>query len=762
VEKYASRLIWIVCIGFVLLVLTRGWTGDDAFISFRVIDNAVNGHGLRWNPIERVQVFTNPLWTLAQIPFHAIFGNPWLLSILLSYGCSLAAIFLLIGIGDRQDAVLFFLLPLCFSRAFLDYTSSGLENPLSYLLFAWFVRVLLAPESTRFWFYLALVPGLALMTRLDTALLYAPVILILVATRFRTMRPRQIALGVLPLAAWFLFSLIYYGSLFPNTKDAKLNTGLPAGEVIAQGFRYLADFCVTDTVGVLIILVSCGLALIRISRARTEETIYNAGLMLGVVAYLAYTVRVGGDFMSGRFFSLPILVSAWVGFRSWRPSFQSYRFAVLAAALVAAKLVSLSLTPGWRSSLPLLSAHGIVDERVFYQRAFGLFPPGEWRPRWRPEPLDGVTANRVEAMIASGTPMLHGAVGHFGYEAGPNAMIIDQLALTEPVLAQLPTSSRHRWRVGHYPRRFPRGYVDAFPSGKASEMDPSMAALVQEVQLITRGQLFSRARWSAIASRHRGGFGKYVAAYHERVSFDGLLAHQTTFGGRANRILLHQETWPSDPDPVPETDWTEGEHWRLPWVSASGDFGSILHLKSVRDQTWRLTAHPISGEPVPVTRSLRAGETRELEAGDLFPGLVPGGFAVEIEGQGWAGWRTDDLALIEENPLPPLRALDAPANRVVLPYLPSRDDLTVVVVFTHSGPDASVIKVRLTGEDGSEMHEELIRAEPNRPTIRISDRWAPHLRGNLSLVAEADASLTALAVIMRPGYHPTLAPAGPL
>ena len=34
-------------------------------------------------------------------------------------------------------------------------------------------------------------------------------------------------LGFIPLIAWELFSLIYYGFLLPNTAYAKLNTGLP-------------------------------------------------------------------------------------------------------------------------------------------------------------------------------------------------------------------------------------------------------------------------------------------------------------------------------------------------------------------------------------------------------------------------------------------------------------------------------------------------------------------------------------------------------
>jgi arabinofuranosyltransferase len=49
---------------FAAVVLRTAWVSDDAFITFRTVDNALNGAGLRWNPAERVQTYTHPLWML--------------------------------------------------------------------------------------------------------------------------------------------------------------------------------------------------------------------------------------------------------------------------------------------------------------------------------------------------------------------------------------------------------------------------------------------------------------------------------------------------------------------------------------------------------------------------------------------------------------------------------------------------------------------------------------------------------------------------
>ncbi|GMV17418.1 MAG: hypothetical protein AMXMBFR56_56420 [Polyangiaceae bacterium] len=49
-------------------MLRVAWVSDDGFISARVAANAVRGLGLVSNPGERVQGFTNPLWTLLLMP----------------------------------------------------------------------------------------------------------------------------------------------------------------------------------------------------------------------------------------------------------------------------------------------------------------------------------------------------------------------------------------------------------------------------------------------------------------------------------------------------------------------------------------------------------------------------------------------------------------------------------------------------------------------------------------------------------------------
>ena len=67
---------------------------------------------------------------------------------------------------------------------------------------------------------------------------------------------RRCLLGLGPLAAWFLFAIVYYGFPYPNTAYAKLNTAIPLGAHIAQGLSYLTDSVFTDPLVLPVILLS--------------------------------------------------------------------------------------------------------------------------------------------------------------------------------------------------------------------------------------------------------------------------------------------------------------------------------------------------------------------------------------------------------------------------------------------------------------------------------------------------------------------------
>ncbi len=76
-----SRQHSLVALALLLVALVHTWQfrhhlTDDAFISFRYLANLFAGHGLVYNPGERVWGYTNFLWMAALAPLIAGGGGP--------------------------------------------------------------------------------------------------------------------------------------------------------------------------------------------------------------------------------------------------------------------------------------------------------------------------------------------------------------------------------------------------------------------------------------------------------------------------------------------------------------------------------------------------------------------------------------------------------------------------------------------------------------------------------------------------------------
>src|SRR5690349_5612017 len=118
--------LWVLVLGlFSIAVAKTAWVSEDAFITFRTVSNTLSGYGLTWNPIERVQAFTHPLWLALPLPFTALSGDPYWTSIALSFVALAMTLFLVGRIWERWDiAALLATASLLWSHSFIDYSTS--------------------------------------------------------------------------------------------------------------------------------------------------------------------------------------------------------------------------------------------------------------------------------------------------------------------------------------------------------------------------------------------------------------------------------------------------------------------------------------------------------------------------------------------------------------------------------------------------------------------------------------------------------------
>ena len=119
-------------------------------ISFRTADNLVHGYGLTWNVQERVQAYTHPLWLLLFSGVYWITREAYHTAIFLSLAVSRRPWRGSPGrLPRRGSAAVLGVLMLTVSVAFVDYSTSGLENPLTHLMLVLFLWLYLTAGDDR-------------------------------------------------------------------------------------------------------------------------------------------------------------------------------------------------------------------------------------------------------------------------------------------------------------------------------------------------------------------------------------------------------------------------------------------------------------------------------------------------------------------------------------------------------------------------------------------------------------------------------------
>ena len=500
----------ILLVALAAVLVRCAWIGDDAYISLRVVSNLVEGRGLTWNVDERVQVFTHPLWLLVTSAACAVTGELQFTVFALQLLTSLAvAALLAFGIASTTRATAASLALLIVSKPFVDYSTSGLENPLSHLLLvgfllAWF-RSGEAPGAR---WALVLTGGLALLNRLDLALVVLPPLAAHLLWKPDRSKLAAAAAAIVPLAAWLAFATVYYGFALPNTAYAKLGTGLSAADLAPQGLLYARNLLTRSPVTALVILAGLVEALRR-PRA-------TGAVGLGLLLYLGYTVRVGGDFMSGRFFTVPFVCALALLARGPLARPGRTGGAVLAAVLLVG--LAWPRSPVWSGrgygsggAADWDLDHGITDERAVYYPSTGLL-----NVRWGSRlPDHHWVEEGNEARLSGQTVVYQKGIGLFALGAGPTVHVVDAHALADPLLARLPLSS-DRWRIGHFVRNPPRGYLETLATGRNQIQDPDLAQFYDRLSLVVRGKIWSRERFRAIVDFQLGRYDHFVEAWAER------------------------------------------------------------------------------------------------------------------------------------------------------------------------------------------------------------------------------------------------------
>jgi arabinofuranosyltransferase len=507
----------------IIIFFKNAWVAEDGYIVFRSLEQLFEGNGPIWNPHERVQVFTSPLWYIIQIFFRAISKNNYLNVLVLSF---ILWIFTLITLKKIfSDNKLLLLASLLFvgSNGFFDYTSSGLENVLGYLLIALYllnylnlfkhIENLTKDEIFQKISNIYFIAGLAICVRHDFLTLLALPSLYVLICHFKSYALKKwiklLTLSALPFVAWSLFSLIYYGFPFPNTAYAKLYTHISKPDLIKQGLYYLLVTLKRDTLTLIIIFVAI---LLVLKNFKKRELIF---IVIGIGLNLTYIVFVGGDFMQGRFLSYSFLVSV-VLILTQLSDIKPPVYAALTYLIVPAYLIFFNHTP-FNSSINhqfLLKEleHGIADERGYYNIDLSLYKYLNQRKNHQLFPAFDYDWVRManEFKKSDENVIVFGNIGIYGYVVGTKKKIIDFLALSDPLLARMPTVDD--WRIGHFERVLPEGYLESVKNGTNEIKNPNYRIYYEKLKIVTQSEsLFTVERIKTIINFNLGRYDYLVA-----------------------------------------------------------------------------------------------------------------------------------------------------------------------------------------------------------------------------------------------------------
>ncbi len=434
----------LVAAAVFLVGFARLWSYvlDDTYISLRYAQQLAAGHGLVYNPGERVEGYSNFLWTALLALPHALRIPPVpFLKIVLALA-ALATAWATVRLGrasglmsrDARDGWLawapgwlFLLTPLAIERS-----ADGLETiPFTLLLVlavCWSLEAGLPGRAVRL--------GLALlslaMMRPDGAM-FAPLLLGIAALRGarRGALVRAGLVFIIPFAIFMAARHAYYGDWLPNTFFAKRG----GGAVLGIGWQSLLGFLARNGGWAWLIAVPA----LVMARSRAVGWL----LMSIVATRIAFHVWAGGEWVGRDRFLLPTL---------------PFLYLLVSAGIAA------------------LPARGL---RPYAAAAAGLLLLG---PAWL-----GYGTREAEALAyGKGLNAAHGAFGR-AVEAGtaPDALIAMDDAGLGPYLARrrnldmLGLNDRH---IARLPGRFSYKVDVPYVLGRS----PDLIVLVSSVAEPTR------------------------------------------------------------------------------------------------------------------------------------------------------------------------------------------------------------------------------------------------------------------------------------
>ena len=307
-ERAWSSFLWnfavrygigvVVLVFFVTVNLHFDYTPDDTYIYLQYAKNIARGEGFSFNAGEPSYGITGPLWVLLIAGGTKLGLDPYIVAKTLDVlFASLAIIaFYALAFAVIRDRVFALLAAWMFSfdAWFLRWSASGMETSLAVLL----AIIAVWYAYTKEYVVASFVAVILTLVRPEGALLFVVILLdALLNARDRTVRWRALAGSVLMygmiLSMWLVFAYAYFGSVVPNTLQAK-STSLASLPVLwFTTFSSLKILGATQVVPLLLLILGIAVTVRHYGwRIIKEEGVFVLWIVALPVLYILLSVQV--------------------------------------------------------------------------------------------------------------------------------------------------------------------------------------------------------------------------------------------------------------------------------------------------------------------------------------------------------------------------------------------------------------------------------------------------------------------------------------
>lgn len=343
------------------------WICDDAYISFVYARNFWDGFGLVYNIGERVEGYTNFLWTVYLSLAYGLGLKPQLVSVTTGIFFYLLLLFVFFREENKLSLGNFYPLLIVHLALFFHlhlFASSGLETSLFTFLVS--IGCLHWEKRKGSVFYIFL---LAALVRPEGALFLCIASLDWFKQK-RFLLP--IVFGIL-FSCFLLLRYWYYQDFFPNTFYAKGNKG----SYLSQGLYYFLYLIRSYPLYPIVFLLA-GIQMFKSVFVEKEHQF----LVISLLFYFIYVFYVGGDFMGNRFW-VPILpflsyfafkrLLLWTNESQYESNqnkvfYRLYAKNSILFSLLFILAAAIHVDPLKLNGTRIADWHGIVEERMFYDK----------------------------------------------------------------------------------------------------------------------------------------------------------------------------------------------------------------------------------------------------------------------------------------------------------------------------------------------------------------------------------------------------------